>query len=480
LLHATPWRQDGQNTVASFSVKSGSKPQLTKQSIAQSKTQSYIREHGGIPMADNVVQLPRPQQFRSPREQLAFFVHVGRNDHKELLELIAAGERGIFGVVIEAPYVDRHKELITEARKRDFDVVLDPRTQQMGLPGSYKDALASLPWGQSRRHQTAADFDGEAGEVRVAKIVEFALEHGFTQLLGPSHLIGDPNDPWLRRDIGMMTWTSRRIEREGGNLGLIYSVALPMAVLRDDSRREAIITSINDAPCDAIWPKVENFGDDASGEKTAAYIKACRDFHSRGLPLVADHVGGLPAIGTLAFGAVGGIAHGVTVNQNFRAASWRRPAKKGGGGISRRIYLPQLDLLVEREIARQFLTSSQRIRSRHVCRDPHCCSGGLTDMLGRPARHALYQRAREIEKISEFPTAVRIATYLEGVRRVSDDVALVAGFDKIDPEFRQKLQLKQKELGHFRDAMAHLATTSKEESVAVAPLRRPSAGRPGR
>ncbi|MFZ5791547.1 MAG: hypothetical protein ACOY3L_12700 [Pseudomonadota bacterium] len=430
-------------------------------------------------MTDNVIQLPQPKQMRTGQEPLAFFVHVGRNDHKELLELITAGERGMFGFVIEALYVDRHKELITEARKRDFDVILDPKTQQMGLPGSYSDTLVGLPWGESQRHHTLADFDGQAGKTRAAKIVDFALRYGFTQILGPSHLINDPNDPWLRRDITMMTWTAERIQQSGGNLGLIYSLALPISVLRDDARRAAIVAAINNSPCDAIWLKVENFGDDATGEKTVAYIRACRDFHARGLPLVADYVGGLPGLGTLAFGAVGGIAHGVTINQSFSAASWRRPLKESRGGTGRRVYLPQLDMLVKREVARQFITSSQRVRSRNVCRDPHCCARGMPDMFDRPARHALYQRAREIEKLSQDPESVRMASYLENVRHVSDEVALAASFDKVDAGFRKKLQEKQKNLGHFRDAMAHLATISSGESAAIPPLRRPATRGPG-
>lgn len=402
-------------------------------------------------MNDNVVQLPRPRQLRTGQEPLAFLVRVGRNDHKEVLELIATGERGIFGFVVEAPCVDRHRELITEARNRDFDVILDPRIQQMGLPGSYNDVLMGLPWGKSRQHHTIADFDGQSGQTRAARIVDFALNHGCTQLLGPSHLISDPNDPWLQRDIAMMRMTADRIRQAGGNLGLIYSLALPMSVLRDDARRSAIVAASGNVPCDAIWLKIENFGDDATGEKTVAHIKACRDIHARGLPLVADQVGGLPGLGTLAFGAVGGIAHGVTMNQSFTASSWRRPRKdRGGGNAERRIYLPQLDMLVNPEVANRFIASSQRVRSRHVCRDPHCCARGLSDMLGRPARHALYQRAREIEKLSGAPKSVRAPNYLENVRRVSDDVALAASFDKVDDEFRRKLQHKQKSLGHFR------------------------------
>ncbi|MEX2648818.1 MAG: hypothetical protein WD673_07375 [Alphaproteobacteria bacterium] len=429
-------------------------------------------------MVGNVIHLPRPRSLRTGHEPLAFYVRVGRNDHIEVLELLTAGERGIFGFVVEAPYLDRHEELITEARKRNFDVILDPRTQQMGLPGSYSDALIALPWGKSERHHTVADFEGQSGRARAAKIVEFALSHGCTQLLGPTHLIADPNDPWVHRDIAMMSFTAECIQRAGGNLGLIYPLALPMSVFRDDVRRSAIVAAIGSTPCDAMWLKIENFGDSASGEKATAYIRACRDFHARGLPLVADHIGGLPALGTLAFGAVGGIAHGVTMNQSFGASSWRRPRQEGGGSIPRRIYLPELDMLVMRNVAERFIASSPRVRGRHVCRDTHCCARGLSDMLDRPARHALHQRAREIEKLGSVPHPLRIANYLENARRVSDEVALAASFDKVDEEFRRKLGDKQKALGHFREAMAHLATSSSGESVAIPPLRRAASGGP--
>jgi len=430
-------------------------------------------------MADNIIPLPRPAQMRTGQQPLGYFVRVGRNDHKEILELITAGERGIFGFVIEAQNVERHKELITEARKRDFDIILDPKTQQMGLPGSHNDNLRALSWGGSANHHTIVDFDSEAGRARASEIVAFGLRNGFTQIMGPSHLVADPNDPWLSRDIAAMAATAEFVQKAGGNLGVIYSLAMPMEMFCDDTRRSAVIAAIENAPCDSIWLKVENFGDDATGEKTVAYIKACQDLHARRIPLVADHVGGLSGLATLAFGAVGGIAHGVTINQGFSASNWRRPPRKGGGATERRTYLPQLDLLVNREVARNFLASSQRIRSRHVCRDPHCCARGLSDMLDRPARHALYQRAREIESLGAIPKTVRMSSYLDNVRRVSDDVAHAASFDKVDGEFRKKLLLQQKRLGHFRTAMAHLAAQSHDSSVAMSPRRRPVAGRSG-
>lgn len=434
-------------------------------------------------MSDNVVHLPRPRQARTGPRPLAFFVRVGRNDHREMLDLVGTGERGIFGFVIDAHHAERHRELMTEARKRDFDPILDPKTQPMGFVGSHNEKLAALPWG-SERHHTVTDFEGVEGRERAERIVDFAVSHGFTQILGPTHLLSGPNDRWLCHDIAMMGWTADFIRASGTDLGLIYSLALPMEVLRVRAARRALVGALADALCDAIWLKIENFGDDATGEKTAAYIEACRDFHDRGLPVVADHVGGLPGLGALAFGAVGGIAHGVTMQQSFKAASWRRPpVPRRGGGQPWRVYLPQLDMLVKPKIAEGFLTASTRVRGRYGCRDTHCCPQGVRDMTERPVRHALgsacslYQRAREIEILSAVPESARVAGYLdERVRRVSDAVAAAAGLSGLDPTFQKSLAKKQRDISRFRHVMSLLAEAPPPETSAAAPLRRSARG----
>src|SRR5262249_45373301 len=145
---------------------------------------------------------------------------------------------------------------------------------------------------------------------------------------------------------------------------------------------------------------IEYFRDDASGEKTAAYIAASRDFHERDAPVIGDHLGGLPGLAALAFGAIEGIAHGLTMLQNFKAAGWRRqPGSRRDAGPSRRVYFSQLDMLLKRDSAKALLDISPRVRALCGCRDTHCCPHGPRDMVDRSARHALYQRAREIEQL---------------------------------------------------------------------------------
>ncbi len=71
----------------------------------------------------------------------------------------------------------------------------------------------------------------------------------------------------------MMNWTADQIARTGTKLDLIYSLAVPMTLMRNSVERRAVIAGLADAPCAAIWLKVENFGDDATGEKVAAYSR---------------------------------------------------------------------------------------------------------------------------------------------------------------------------------------------------------------
>ena len=53
---------------------------------------------------------------KTPRAGPAWlFVLVGRSDHREMPDLIASGEPGICGFVIDASNASRYRELIPEA-----------------------------------------------------------------------------------------------------------------------------------------------------------------------------------------------------------------------------------------------------------------------------------------------------------------------------------------------------------------------------
>jgi len=148
-------------------------------------------------MNSNAVHLPRAHKDREAIRPLGLYLRVGRQQHKDVLDVLAAGERGFMGLIIEAPYTERHWELRAEAAKQGLDVVLDPKTHAKATVDGHSPSLARLPWGADQPHR-AEDFAGEAGEAIASTIAEFAVEEGFSQILGPTHLLRDPNDRWMR------------------------------------------------------------------------------------------------------------------------------------------------------------------------------------------------------------------------------------------------------------------------------------------
>lgn len=422
-------------------------------------------------MSDNVIRLPRNRQARPLIERLGLYLRVGRNQHRELQEVLGSGERGFHGLVFDAGNVERQAELMSQATQYQLDTVLDPKTHAMALPGGHNANMANLPWGLERPH-TIADFSGYEGRQRSDQLAEFAVEHGFTQLLGPTHLLSSANDRWLRHDIVNMGHIRSALDSQSSPIQLIYPVAISMNVLRDALQRSAIIAALSDAPMDMIWLKVENFGSDATGEKTVAYVQAAREFQALGVPVVADHAGGLSGLGLLAFGAVGGIAHGITLLEGFKASAWRRPPQEGrrGGIPPTRVYIPRLDLHMKREEAEAFLNSSTRTKGLYGCRDTHCCPGGFRDMLNHPTRHFVHQRTDQVSGISSTPDSLRVSTYLEQmVRPVSDNLTAVVGLGAIEDSTRKKLLKKQTSIGRFRQSIGHFADADSLVTNAIVP-----------
>lgn len=422
----------------------------------------------------NVIQLPRPKTARSDAPEMGLFFRVGRNDHRTMLDLIAEGEKRFFGLVFEAQHTHRHRELRAEARKRGIDTILDPKTQALAMIGGHNHSIGVLPWADPTRPHRLDDFSGDSLRDIAGKIVDHAAENGYTQILGPTHFLQDHNDPWLKADIAALVAMKRHIETAGLDIELIYPLSLPIDVLREPAYRGAVVEAIRDAPFDVIWFKIDNFGADASGEKTVAYIEAARDFHQLGVPIIADYVGGLPGLGLLAFGAVGGIAHGITLYEGFKSYSLRKPPKQSNSAraIPVRVYLPRLDMHLKKEEAQILLNASNRIKSRFGCTDTHCCSG-IKGQLERPARHFVHQRSREVDEISAMPDSVRAGSYLDNyVRRVSDDVAAISGSAALPEDMRGKLQKKQTAIGRFRGSLANLVEADRfGESAAMLPER---------
>ncbi len=94
---------------------------------------------------------------------------------------------------------------------------------------------------------------------RIRRLGAFAIENRFTQIAAPDVLMNGPHDRWLSIDVE----TAKLREVVPPEIGIVYSLSLPMRVFRDPKVREQIVAQLLQVPIDALWLKIENFGSDA-------------------------------------------------------------------------------------------------------------------------------------------------------------------------------------------------------------------------
>lgn len=380
-----------------------------------------------LTMSENVTQFPNfPRAVRSTPEPLALYLRPGRNDHREILNLIAAGDAVYFGAVFDPCQLARHVELRDQVLSHRLDAILDPKTQQSALPGGHTTTVGALPWGITDRAHQISDFQDTAGRRLIAVLGDFVLEQGFTQVIAPTHVLAGADDPWLAVDAESTRRLRNHLDRgSGASVPIIYSLAIPYAVFRDRKQRRSLIATLKTVPAAALWLKVDGFGATSTPTAARTYIQSAAEFHELGIPVVADHVGGVIGLAIMAFGA-GGIAHGVTLGERFDASSWRKSRTEKSFGPHRRIYIPAIDAMLKRKEAEALINGSRRARGMSGCSDTRCCPRGVKDMLENPARHFLYQRIKEIGGLSQVLEQLRSQRFLDIHLRPATDKALAA------------------------------------------------------
>lgn len=412
-------------------------------------------------------------------DPLGLYIRAGRIDHKDLQTFIASGAAAFTGVVFEAKRVGQQKELLSLVLERGLDAVLDPQTQAMATVGGYAKSMDGLSWSKKRPH-TLADLATAFQQRQMAEeIAKFVAFHGFTQVIAPTHLISGPDDPWLAIDIASANTLRAALERQGvGHVQLQYSLALSYEAFRTIPKRLAVLDQLRRVRADSLWLNIQGCGSDSSPTAITRYGDAAVDFHALGVPIVADHVGGLVGLSLLAFGAVGGLSHGVTLGERFDTGSWHKvPENKPSFGAKIRVYMPTLDLMLARVDAERFFEAGGgRARSAFCCRDTNCCHRGMDDMLQAPARHFLYQRTQQVAGLGQIPESIRPSQFLEEHLRPASDAALLATKLSLPDDLNQKTARQAKRLNDLRTTLGPYAKKCRDSSFARHPVTRIARG----
>ena len=340
-----------------------------------------------------------------------------------------------------------------------------------------KDLQSFITSGSAARPHALDDLATASQQRQLAEdIAKFAVLHGFTQVIAPTHLINGPDDPWLAIDIASANALRAALERHGaGHVQLHYSLALTYEAFRTALTRLAVLEQLRRAMVDGLWLNISSCGSDSSPTAITRYGDAAADFHALGLPIIADHAGGLMGLSLLAFGAVGGLSHGVTLGERFDTASWHKVPEAGKQvfGAKMRVYLPTLDLMLPRvDLERFFEAGGGRARSAFGCRDTNCCRRGIDDMLQAPARHFLYQRMQQVAGLGQIPESIRPTEFLEEHLRPASDAASVAAKLSLPEDLAQMATNQAKRLNDLRTTLGPYAKKRRDSSFARHPVTR--------
>lgn len=424
------------------------------------------------------MSIPSLRLVRLAPDPLGLDIRAGRLDQKDLQTFITSGSAAFTGVVFEAKRVHQQKELLSLVLERGLDAVLDPQTQAMATVGAYTKGMDGLPWSKKRHHVLGDLATSFQQRQMVEEIAKFVVLHGFTQVITPTHLISGPDDPWLAIDIASANALRVALERQGaGHVQLHYSLALSYEAFRTVPKRLAVLNQLGRATVDGLWLNIQSCGSDSSPTAITRYGDAAADFHALGVPIVADHVGGLMGLSLLAFGAVGGLSHGVTLGERFNTASWHKVPEGKPFGPKIRVYIPKLDLMLPRtDVERFFEAGGGRARSAFCCRDTNCCHRGMDDMLQAPARHFVYQRTQQVAGLSQIPESIRPSQFLEEHLRPASDAGLLATKLSLPDDLSQKTARQAKRLNDLRTTLGPYAKKRRDSSFARHPVTRVARG----
>jgi len=344
----------------------------------------------------------------------------------------------------------------------------------MATIGGYTPRMGGLPWSPKRAHRLDDLATKFQQRQMVDEVADFAVRHGFTQVLAPTHRLSGPRDPWLAIDIALTNMLQSVLRNLGaGHIQVHYSLALSYETFRTTPKRAAILNTLRGGSFDGLWLNVDGTGSDSSPTAITRYCDAASDFQALGVPLVADHAGGLMGLSLLAFGGVGGLSHGITIGERFNTNNWNRKPVGKPFGQKTRIYIPQIDLLLGRvDAERLFEAGGNRARSAFGCRDTNCCHRGIDDMLQAPARHFLYQRAQQVGGLGRVPESLRPTQFLEEHVRPASDAALLATKLALPADLQAKAARQAKRLNDLRTTLGPYARKRRDASFALHPMTR--------
>ena len=429
-------------------------------------------------MADNV-------HYLTPRqEEIGHYLRLGHTGYRILENLHAVGRLPIKRAVIDASHITAQIDLISCLKDSGAELSLDTKSAELAYAGGFTSAASNLPWAPKNQPYQFTDFRGRSLNEYCEKIATFAVAHQFDVVHCATHEIKDANDPWLKVDANICLALRQALDRSGGQrIQIDYPIIIPYGIFHKESECKTILERLANLPYENLWLRISNFGmTSATPAGLFKYIQSAWLFRLLRKPIVADGVAGLVGTSLIAFGAVGGICHGIGDKTDFRTYHWKKPSTDGGGSGAR-IYLPEIDLYLYKDQA-QTLLQGRGAKSLLACNDANCCANEPQNMFKQHRAHALTQSVQLISGFNNTPEA-RWVDFLtrEHLKPTGRTLRKVEKLKLSEPKLTEKLKYQSHRLDLMDQAIDRLYENTKRIPLSLKPIKRhikfPSFGRIG-
>ncbi len=404
--------------------------------------------------------------------EIPLFWRVGHTGYRRLEDLHAAQRFSIGHAVVDAAHLKKQQDLLRSLKNAGVEIALDTNVAELSARGRYTGAARELPWASELgRPIGAADFSNERIKTTAEKIADFAMAHEIDTVLSPTHLIESANSVWLDLDSRLCEALRLSLDRIGGQkIRIDYLLLLSYRDLRDAAARAKIVTQLQDLPFENLWLRTAGFGDDGTASGLKEYVGAAHDFHALNKPIIGDHVGGLMGLGLTAFGAVGGLSHGISTKERFDTSSWiKAPKEKPKIAMTRRVYFEGLDTHLPVNDA-EILLAARGAKPILGCQDHTCCEAGIQSLLRDTEKHFMIQRSRQIEGLNRVPDLRRPSHFVEKYISPAAQSSRSATKLKLENEsLKKKLVEKADRLERMRSTSEHLVETGSNLTRSKAP-----------
>lgn len=394
--------------------------------------------------------------LRPVPDPIPWYLRVGYSDHQLVENKLSAGDARINRAVLAAACLERHASLIKALQMRAAELVLDSRSAELAMPIGRRDSLQGMPWSNLAIESEPSKYDSQRIS-RIARLIaDTAVSGGFSAVLAPTHYLSSLNDRWIDVDAALTKSMRSALDALGGrHIRLYYPLLIPYGWLSAREQMIPLAGFLSTMPINAVWLRVSNFQNDKSAAAVRHYIEGAQVLLSSDRPVIADHVGGFSGLAILAFGAAGGLAHGIGAHEGFKVASWKKTTD--GFGIRKRVYIADADLYIDAKTFNPVLENPV-IRARMGCKNKLCCPRGVDDMFSNAKVHTINACFEQLAVLAESAPSQRINTFIRqalvptGANLIKLDHAL-SGY----PELQQRIQRKRRFVDDLRLTLESLS-----------------------